>query len=89
MCCRLLFVYYLLFTFYREPLAFSLFKCNGIIIRFINSKVSNEVKQTIECELDIPYGSREAEKFDIFGAQILPSGWDILKRLASIDRLST
>ena len=32
------------------------------------------MKQTIECELDIPYGSREAEKFDIFGAQILPSG---------------
>jgi len=43
------------------------------------------VKQTIECELDIPYGPREAEKFDIFGAQILPSGWDIKDSPALID----
>lgn len=36
--------------------------------------VSKKVKEEIQCDLDIPYGEREGEKFDIFGAQLLPNG---------------
>jgi hypothetical protein len=36
--------------------------------------VSKQVKEEIQCDLDIPYGEREGEKFDIFGAQLLPNG---------------
>ncbi|XP_046444376.1 kynurenine formamidase-like [Daphnia pulex] len=37
------------------------------------TQVSNQVKEEIQCDLDIPYGEREGEKFDIFGAQLLPN----------------
>lgn len=36
--------------------------------------VSAQVKETIPCDLDVPYGIREGEKFDIFGANSLPQG---------------
>lgn len=46
--------------------------------------VSAQVKEEIQCDLDIPYGIREGEKFDIFGAELLPKGnefclWIFLK----------
>lgn len=36
------------------------------------TEVSAQVKETIPCDLDVPYGIREGEKFDIFGANTLP-----------------
>lgn len=36
------------------------------------TEVSAQVKETIPCDLDVPYGIREGEKFDIFGANSLP-----------------
>lgn len=35
---------------------------------------SEKAKETIKCDLSIPYGTREGEKFDIFGADTLPKG---------------
>lgn len=36
------------------------------------TRVSTYVKHEVSCQLDIPYGVREGEKFDIFGAEELP-----------------
>ena len=40
----------------------------------MHTLVSNQNKEDIQCDLDIPYGVREGEKFDIVGAEILPKG---------------
>lgn len=34
--------------------------------------VSEEVRNSIPCQLSVPYGEREGEKFDVFGADDLP-----------------
>lgn len=44
---------------------------------FSHSLVSAQVKQEIQCDLDIPYGVGEGEKFDIFGAETLPKGIEV------------
>merc|ERR1712071_366202 len=36
------------------------------------TEVSAQVRETVPCDLDVPYGTREGEKFDIFGANTLP-----------------
>ncbi|KAF5278651.1 hypothetical protein FQA39_LY00693 [Lamprigera yunnana] len=38
----------------------------------VNTEVSNDVKKTVPCQLDVSYGTAELQKFDIYGTN-LPS----------------